>query len=76
MIALLITIAISLLFGLAAFAALLTIGVSTLRGMKRGQEILAELAELDTRTGRAINQSGRVRPNPFSTAQRLSGARA
>ncbi|GEM_PF-2846145 len=42
-----IAVAISILFGFVAFAALLSAGVSLLRGVKHGRAILCELAELD-----------------------------
>lgn len=70
-----ITISISLLFGFAAFAALLTTGVSTVRGIMRGQQIMAELAELDSCAGHtssrgmAISRSGPARQVPFSPAR-------
>lgn len=59
-------IAISLLFGLVAFAAIGTIAACTARGIARGQAILGELAQLDRWADQArssgINQSGRNRP--------------
>jgi len=50
-----ITIAISLLFGLAAFAALLVVAHSVLRGMASGRAILAEIAGIDTAYGRKVS---------------------
>lgn len=45
-------IAISLLFGLAAFFSLLTIYLSVMFGTKKGLDILAEVARIDARYGR------------------------
>ena len=45
-------IAISLLFGLAAFFSLLTVYLSVLCGTRKGLAILAEIARIDARYGR------------------------
>jgi hypothetical protein len=41
------TVALSLLFGLVAFAALVQIYVSVAAGMQRGRQIMAELSAVD-----------------------------
>ena len=67
-----ITVAISMLFGFTAFAAIATIAMAITRGIARGQAILGELAELDAYAGEArsrshINRSGRGRPEVLVT---------
>jgi hypothetical protein len=52
-------IAISLLFGLAAFAALAVIAAALLAGFRRTRSILAELAEIERRA-----RVTRLRPSP------------
>lgn len=54
-----ITIAISLLFGLAAFAALIVVAHSILRGMASGRAILNEIAGLDAAYGRKVSRRRR-----------------
>lgn len=72
-----ITIAISLLFGFAAFVALLCVTICVARGMAHARSILVELAQLDAATGRkvksqkrpAISQSGQARNKVLSPLQ-------
>ncbi len=45
-------IAISLLFGFAAFCSLLTIYLSVMFGTRKGMAILAEIARIDARYGK------------------------
>ena len=63
-----ISIAISILFGFAAFAALLSASVSVVRGVKAGQAILCDLAELDAAAG--VSRPRRtLRPNRRQSMQ-------
>ena len=57
-------IAIALLFGSAAFAALAVIRSSLRAGSARGRLILAELAEIDRRTGATRRPSARPHQAP------------
>jgi len=59
--------AISLLFGLAAFAALLVVHLSIAFGVRRARQIAAELAQIEARSTRRCNNAtrlagGQVRP--------------
>ena len=56
------TIALSLLFGLVAFAALAQIYASVSAGMKSGRAILAELSRQERAAVRAIAARPRARP--------------
>jgi len=60
------TIALSLLFGLIAFAALAQVGTSVSTGMTRGRLILAELSRQERAAARA--KSARRRALPSSPA--------
>ena len=55
-------IAISLLFGLAAFAALAVIRSSVIAGSRRARAILAELAEIERRSLVTRSPSARSQP--------------
>jgi hypothetical protein len=59
-------IAISLLFGLAAFAALAVLGASLSRCARRARAILAELAEIERRAG--LTQAQSAFPPPWTQA--------
>lgn len=61
-----ITIAISLLFGLAAFFALVSVVHATLRGVATGRAILDELARLDAAYGRRVSRQRRRVRQEFS----------
>ncbi|GAA0281396.1 hypothetical protein GCM10009127_23330 [Alteraurantiacibacter aestuarii] len=69
-----IAIAISLLFGFAAFAALTVISISLVRATLAARSMLAELAEIDAYNGRAVNRSGRARPAGLSLLRQQSCA--
>jgi len=53
------TIAISMLFGLAAFFALVSVVHATLRGVTTGRAILDEIAGIDTAYGRKVSRRRR-----------------
>lgn len=58
------TVAISLLFGFVAFAALLQIHASVSHGVRRGRSILAELSACE----RAVTDSRPARPPALAAA--------
>jgi hypothetical protein len=61
-----ITIAISMLFGLAAFAALVVVTYSVLRGIASGRAIQAEIAGIDTAYGRKVSRPRRLVRQEFA----------
>ncbi|TIX51935.1 hypothetical protein [Alteraurantiacibacter aquimixticola] len=67
-------IAISLLFGFAAFVALAAVAWGIARGMTRGQEIMEELVRLDAATGRKVSRSRRAGRAPFAPQRPFAAA--
>lgn len=67
-------VALSLLFGIVAFAAIAEIASSVRRGARRGRLILADLAKLENAARRPVRVASASRPHRPAWQPRLAAA--